>query len=876
VDLSRLLVPASLLFFFPQIQAALQPAQGVSRELARERARVVSDVSYRLNFQLVPGAPRLQGHADIDFQAVRVTDALVLDFRNLTARGEVIDGTIHNLKVNGAVVSPQQTNGHILLPAHSIRAGKNSVELDFESEIALANRAITRYVDHDDGQEYLYTLFVPMDASLAFPCFDQPALKARFTLDVLAPANWTVISNAPVESKSPVAPASQRSVFQQTAPISTYLFAFAAGPFRELPANRTTTGAPLRLLVRQSKFDRAKQEWPAVSTVTQDGMRLLGDFFGRAYPFPKYDQVLIPGLAYGGMEHAGATFLREESVLFRSVPTEHDKTSRSILILHELAHQWFGDLVTMRWFDDLWLKEGFAQYMAYHTLAELKQPDEIWQRFYNSIKPAAYGIDATLGTTPIFQEIPNLKDAKSAYGAIVYNKAPGILRSLEFVIGETAFRDGIRMFVKQHAFGNAQWSDLVDSFGTASGRNLRPWAAAWVQRRGMPEITVDWSCGADKRLSKFNLSQRNVLGEGGVWPIKMKILLGYGNGPPVFIDSELNVERASVPSAIGKPCPEYVFANDEDRAYGRFPLDSGSVAGVEKSLPGIADPFLKSLLWGGLWDTVREAQVAPLEFISTALAALPREKDTDLTLTILNHLRSAFIHYLSDAQRASVAAEIESLHLRQMQTAPDLDLRIAYFRSLIQLLPGEPSRLKIKELLTGKAEIPGIPLKPVDRWNMIGALFEQRDPDAATFFATESARDRTDDGRKYAYSTQAAAADPAVKRKYFEQYLNDSNVSEDWVVASLPWFNAWTQLSLTTPYVRPALEALPKLKRERKIFFVVGWLNSFVRDRQSPEMLQIVNDFVTSSSLDTDLRLKVLQVKDELERTVRIRAKYAR
>ena len=261
----------------------------------------------------------------------------------------------------------------------------------------------------------------------------------------------------------------------------------------------TTPGLP-GLYVRKSKLEKAEAEAAAVQQVTADGIKYLSNYFAQPFPFPKYDMVMIPGFAYGGMEHAGATFLREESILFRTAPTHSDRLNRDILLLHELTHQWFGDLVTMRWFDDLWLKEGFAQYMAYHALNSLKPNENIWKRFYQAIKPAAYAIDSTQGTTPIYQEIPNLKDAKSAYGAIVYSKAPGVIKQLAFVVGEDKFRDGLRLYLKEHAYANAEWNDLVRALErnfkeAARGSGLTHGSSAAACRRWM------WRGRAKRRAS---------------------------------------------------------------------------------------------------------------------------------------------------------------------------------------------------------------------------------------------------------------------------------------------------------------------------------------------------------------------------------------
>src|SRR5690348_9037108 len=564
-----------------------QLPDGIPRELARRRAAQISDVRYQLRFTLTPHAPSVSGHEELRCHS-NSSGLVLVDFR---------EGTASNLTVNGVAVSAKIENGHIELPANAIHADENVVVMDFTAPVAPTGKAITRFEDKDDNTEYLYTLFVPMDAEMAFPCFDQPDLKGRFRLQLTAPENWTVISNTAIEFQSPGKSGQRTTVFSETRPISTYLFAFAAGPFRKV---HETPGLP-GLYVRQSKLKKSQEEAAEVQQITAQGIDYLSSFFAQPFPFPKYDMVMIPGFAYGGMEHAGSTFLREESVLFRVAPTHSDHLNRDILLLHELTHQWFGDLTTMRWFDDLWLKEGFAQYMAYQALASLKPYENIWKRFYQSIKPAAYGIDSTKGATPIYQDIANLKDAKSAYGAIVYSKAPGVIKQLAFVLGEEHFRDGLRLYLKEHTYANAEWSDLVGAFEHVSGRSLQEWAALWIRRRGMPQVDVAWSCDAQNRIDHFSLTQHDVLGEGGTWPIAMQVGLHYNGREPILLRAELNTEKAELREATGKPCPKYVFLNDQDFAYGRFLLDDRSRKAVIEKLGEVSDVFGRTLLWGSLW-----------------------------------------------------------------------------------------------------------------------------------------------------------------------------------------------------------------------------------------------------------------------------------
>lgn len=834
--------------------------QGIPREFARQRAEQISDVRYGLTFTLVPHADAASGHEDLQFRLKSPADTL-LDFR---------EGTASNLKINGKTADAKIENGHIQLPAALLKAGNNTLSLDFTAPVAPAGKAITRFEDKDDGSEYLYTLFVPMDASMAFPCFDQPDVKARFRLAVAAPTTWTVISNTAVEGRSTMA-SRQETTFTETQPISTYLFAFAAGPFRKV---HDTPGLP-GLYVRQSKLKRAEEEAAEVQEITAQGIKYLSDYFAQPFPFPKYDMVMIPGFAYGGMEHAGATFLREESILFRTAPTHSDHLNRDILLLHELTHQWFGDLVTMRWFDDLWLKEGFAQYMAYHALADLMPQENIWKRFYQAIKPAAYGIDSTKGTTPIYQNIANLKDAKSAYGAIVYSKAPGVLKQLAFVVGEDKFREGLRLYLKEHVYGNAEWNDLVHAMERVSGKQLQEWAAAWIRHRGMPQVDVQWSCDQANKVNHFSLTQKDVLDEGDTWPMDMQVLLRYADQPPLRLKAQLHGKSAELQEAIGKPCPQYVFANDQDYAYGRFLLDPASRKVVMEQLGDLADVFQRTLLWGSLWDSVREAELAPREYLELSLRLLPQEKDESLAQALIGRLGFGLHRYVSPEVRSQLVSRAETLASDRMLHSSEQDFRIIWSRGLRNIAETDFGRAQLKDLLSGKLTVAGVNFRPLDRWTMVMALIATGDPDAQNIYAAEQKRDSTGDGQKYAYMAAAARPDSKTKQEYFNDYLHDPSRPEDWVEQSLGAFNYWNQSELTLPYLKPALEALPQVKRERKIFFLLGWLGAFIDGQQSEAAQQQVHAFLSTAPLDQDLQLKILEVVDELDRTVKIRKKYS-
>ncbi len=840
--------------------AGAQAPVGIPRQLARERAANVSDLRYELHYTLVERGAQTEAEETLRFKLKDSPQSLLLDFR---------DGRVSSLAMNGVSITPEESNGHLVLTAEHLHAGENALEIHFTANVAPAEKAITRFEDRDDGSEYIYTLFVPMDASMAFPCFDQPDLKGRFQLTMTAPAAWTVISNTDAIGKKALADGRARTTFGETHPISTYLFAFAAGPFVKV---HPVAGLP-GLYVRKSKAQAAESEAPAVQQMAADGIRYLSNYFAQPFPFPKYDMVLIPGFAYGGMEHAGSTFLREESVLFRSAPTATNLLNRDILVLHELTHQWFGDFTTMRWFDDLWLKEGFAQYMAYETLASLKPNDAIWKRFYESIKPGAYGIDETQGTTPIYQDIPNLKDAKSAYGAIVYSKAPGVLKQLAFVLGEDNFRKGLQRYLAAHPYGNAEWSDLIGSFEAVSGQSLNQWAEMWIRRRGMPQVDAAWSCDGGK-LASLTLTQHDVLGGDNIWPIATEVLLGYPDGSSQAVRAQLDTASQPVLPAEGKPCPAFVFANGRDYGYGLFLLDRKSRAYVTEHIGAMPDVFERTLLWGSLWDSVRTASFSPLEYVQLALDNLPQERDEALTASIVAHSETAIHRYVGDRSRARLTAQLESMAAQRMVSDPSKDLRIVWFRALSGVSEQPAGRDALRALLEGTLQVPGVQLRQQDRWGLVTALIAYNDPHADEMLAAEEKRDPSGDGKKYAYAAQAARPDAATKQRYFDDYLHHPERPEDWIEGSLGAFNYWNQSALTEPYLEPALAALPQIKQQRKIFFLVGWLDAFIGGQQSEAAQQQVHDYLTTSTLDQDLRLKILQAVDELDRTVAIRKKF--
>ena len=875
---------------------------GVSRELAQRRAKQLHDLRYALSLNLAgPGESgpvgkpltQLTGEARISFRlrSGPTGDApVILDFRDLGSDGgrgggTITDGSIGRLVVNGRLIEQvEQSSGHLILPSDQLREGENEVLIDFVSSIAPAGRPLISFDDPTNGDRFVYLLPVPMDASLAFPCFDQPDLKGRFRLSLTVPAGLEVVSNTAPVGIEPLDAKRTRHTFAESPPLSTYLFSFAVGNFAALTAE--TDGVPLRLFVRRSQLEQARAEWPAVADLTAAGIRTLVEYLGAPFPFDKYDQVLLPGFPFRGMEHAGATYLREESVLFPTQPTGADRHARTALILHELVHQWFGDLVTMRWFDDLWIKEGFANYLAYATMAALAPGEagrrDVWKRFHLHHKPAAYAIDRSSGTTPIHQQVPNLIDAKSAYGAIVYQKAPTILRALCFQLGAEVFRAGVQLFLRRHAFSNADWRDLVASFEAVSGRSLARWASAWINEGGMPRLETDWATDEDapERL-RITVKQRDLQQRDRYWPVETQLLIALADGSTRTVRCQFDgPESEPLELQLDQP-PRYIFANDEDYGYGSFLLDERSRPAVIADLATISDPLRRLLLLGSLGASVAAGQLSQAEFLRLLLRSIEIEADDDLLLYLLDQL-IAVTELMSTPK---MSGEIEERLVAEMSGAKTAGRRMLFFRTLRRIATTERATQILLQILTGELSLPGIALTTVDRWQTIATLLALGHPAAPQIMREERRRNQHGEAARMEWITLAARPDQPTKEWYFRQYLRRPSPTgehhsapvetalgltedwpedwpEDWLESSLANFNHRNHSALTIGFLRPALAALPQLKRERKIFFILAWLNSFIGGHPPARSLPIVDQFLAEDRLEPDLAAKVRQIAD--------------
>jgi len=836
---------------------------GISLELARERAATIADVRYDLWLDLTQ-RDSAAGTVRITFTRPRAGADLVADFRGQS---------LTELRANGdAVRDFEWKNGHVRIPGHHLRAGENRLEAKFATRIAPAGASIIRFDDRSDGSTYLYTLLVPSDANLLFPCFDQPDLKARFRWRLSAPAGWKVLANARPEAAD-TAPGGVTWSFAETEPISTYLAAFAAGPW----ATWETTapgGRPITLYARASR--RAEVDADTLTRSNREAAAWLERWFGVPFPFSKLDALLAPAFPFGGMEHVGEIFYNENTFIFREPPTLTQKLGRDATIFHEVAHQWFGDLVTMRWFDDLWLKEGFATYMAARMQEDLRPGSEAWKTFYLRNKPLAYGVDITSGTTPVWQELANLDLAKSNYGPIVYNKAPSVIKQLSFLVGDSAFRAGLHRFLTTHQYGNATWRDLLAAIQQTSGVPLQRFGEQYILRAGMPRVDtrLETSGGLVRSLVLTQRIARPLEGDpGGWWPMRVNVRLGYHDRPAVVLPASFVGDSIVVQGAAGLPVPDYVWPNEGDYGYGLFFPDERSAAWIADHVGEVPEGLLRAMMWGSLWDLVRDTRLPPARFAEIALRELPREKDEQIASLVLDRGATALTRYASaaDAERLYPAWE-RMLAARAQDAALGYGMRKESLDMLIATARTGEARGILREYLAGTRQFDGAAVKQPTRWSIVQRLLALGEPGARALYDAEVRRDSTPEAGRRAFVAAVAAPDSVVKGAYFRRYLDDPSLNEEWVTASLGAFNDADQARLTLPFLRPSLERLEWIRDNRRIFFLGSWINAFIRAQGTPEALATVDRLLADHpELPIDIRRKVLQARDELERTVAIR-----
>jgi aminopeptidase N len=825
---------------------------GVPLTLAQERARRLSDVRYDLHFSVPSSvAEAVRGRLRLRFALGDAAGPVVLDFAEGHER-------IVRAAINGRTARLDGRDEHLIVPAAALRRGENDVAIEFLAGDASLNR----------NPEFMYTLFVPARARLAFPCFDQPDIKARYTLSLEVPKGWEALGNGAELSRETDGDR-LRLRFAETPPLPTYLFAFGAGQFAVETADRG--GRRLRMFHRETDAEKVARNRDAIFDLHAAALDWLERYTDIRYPWGKFDFLLVPSFQFGGMEHAGAVSYNASALLLDPSATQNQKLGRASLIAHETAHMWFGDLVTMRWFDDVWMKEVFANFMA----AKIVNPSfpEVNHdlRFLFSHYPTAYEVDRTRGTNAIRQRLDNLNEAGSLYGAIIYQKAPIVMRQLEMMLGEESLRDGLRDYLKSHAFANASWPDLIALLDRRTPENLDAWSRAWVEEAGRPTITTELQAEGNAVKSLALVQTDPIQARGLVWSQQLKVAIGYGRDI-VGADVRLNGPRAEI-AAAGPAIPLYVLPTAQGIGYGNFVLDSRSRAYFLANLPAVEDPLQRGSILVTLWEEMLDGRVRPRDMLDVLVRGLPGERDELNLQRMLAYTQRAYWRWIPAAERNARAGDLETLLRAGLDKADSASTKSAWFNALRDMAH-TPATLQFLERVWSKSEtVPGLVLAEPDFITLAQALALRAVPEWKAILDTQYGRIENPDRKaRFAFVRPALSADQAVRDALFDSLQKVENRRrEPWVLEAVGYLHHPLRARSSEKYVLPSLALVSEIQRTGDIFFPKRWMDATLAGHGSASAAHTVTDFLRSLPRDYPERLRriVLSSADDLFRTNR-------
>jgi aminopeptidase N len=820
---------------------------GVAWDLAEHRERTIRELSYQIDL----GIPEDRTEPIVGTTILRFewddpeAFDLVVDFMNPGER-------VHNVRVNWTEAAWLPIHDHVVIPAEALEPGRNEVWIDYLAGDEALNR----------NDEFLYTLFVPDRAHFSLPVFDQPNLKASVAWTLRVPEGWKAVANGPLDEAS-VGQGGHTLSFSPTRPIPTYLFAFAAGDFEE--DHEVVGDRTLRMYHRETDTDKVARNRDAIFQLHARAVEWLEEYTGIKYPFQKFDFVLIPSFQYGGMEHPGGILYRQGGLMLDETATQGQILGRASLIAHETAHMWFGDLVTMNWFDDVWTKEVFANFMAAKIVHPSFPEIDHELRFLLAHHPSAYGVDRTQGANPIRQPLENLREAGSLYGAIIYQKAPIVMRHLEARVGEETFRDGLREYLETFSYGNATWPDLIEILDRRSPEDLASWSRVWIEEPGRPTIAVTVD-GAD-----VVVEQSDPAGLGRVWPQTLQVRVARDEGD-TLVALELGSEPAVV-AGVGGDDVRYVLPNGSGLEYGLFSLDEGSLAYLVEHAGSLADGRVRGTAWVTLWDQVLEGRLDPGTFLDIALAALSAEDDELNLGRILSYVSTAYWRLLAPAERARRAPAVEAAiwdGVESDRPATARSLFLGSFRG-VALTPDGVERLR--RLWAGEEAVEGLPLSESDQTALAAALAVREVDGWAEVLDEQAARIANPDrAARFAFVRPSLDADPSVREAFFRSLADPSNRErEPWVLEGLGHLHHPLRAEGSLGMVRPALDMVEEIQRTGDIFFPGRWLGATLGGHSEVETAEAVRRFLDETpELPSRLRGKVLQSADMVWRAAAI------
>jgi aminopeptidase N len=834
------------------VLTAVPAGEGISQALALDRARNISGLGYELALD-IPERKQdpVRGRETLRFDLADASRPLVLDF-------SVPADHVLSLAAGTGKGAFDSVQGHLVIPSASLRRGGNVLTIEFTAGDAPLNR----------NDDYLYSLFVPAHASQAFPCFDQPDLKGSIALTLTIPSGWAGVANGFEKDRS--TSAGRTTIhFAPTKALPTYLFGFAAGKFTIEEAERD--GRKFRMYHRETDEAKVTRNKDAIFDLHEKALTWLEDYTARRYPFEKLDFVLIPAFQFGGMEHAGAIFYNAASLFLEETATQEQELARASTIAHETSHMWFGDLVTMKWFDDVWLKEMFANFMAAKIVNPSFPNIDHQLRFLLAHYPAAYDVDRTKGANPIRQRLDNLHEAGSLYGNIIYDKAPVVMRQLEDMLGPDGLRDGLRDYLNRYAFGNATWTDLIKILGKRTDENLEAWSHAWVDEPGRPTITTELKTDTG-RIASLGFTQSDPRGRSLVWNERLQIAMGFENGTRIS-PLKMNAARVEAASARGVPQPFYILPNGEGVGYGLFRLDDTSKSFLIEHLPEIGDPLTRGSAWITLWDDMLEAGTPPGRLVDLALRSLPVEREEQNVQRILSYLNEAYWMFLSDADRAAIAPRVEATLGAGMNDSPTRSLKAVYFSAFRRMAFTPEGVAHLERLWRKRESVRGLTFAEADFIAMAQDLAVRSVEGTDAILAAQLKQTENPDRKaRFAFVMPALSPREVMRDEFFASLAKlENRRHEPWVIDALSYLNHPLRARHAEIYIRPSLDLLGEIQRTGDIFFPSRWTNAVLGGHNSARAADLVTRFLAEQKdYPPRLRQIVEQSADTLMRASRI------
>ncbi|WP_406008909.1 aminopeptidase N [Streptomyces sp. NBC_00637] len=850
------------------------PGTNLTREEAQQRAKLLTVDSYEIDLDL-SGAQEGGTYRSVTTVRFDVAERDAESFIDLVAP------TVHEVTLNGDTLDAAGLfkDSRIALPG--LLEGRNVLRVVADCAYTNTGEGLHRFVDPVDEQAYLYTQFEVPDARRVFASFEQPDLKATFQFTVKAPAGWTVVSNSPTPE-----PKDDVWVFEPTPRISSYITALIVGPYHSVHSVYEKDGqsVPLGIYCRPSLAEYLDSD--AIFEVTRQGFDWFQEKFDYAYPFKKYDQLFVPEFNAGAMENAGAVTIRDQYV-FRSKVTDAAYELRAETILHELAHMWFGDLVTMEWWNDLWLNESFATYTSIACQAYYPQSrwPHSWTTFANSMKTWAYRQDQLPSTHPIMAEIRDLDDVLVNFDGITYAKGASVLKQLVAYVGMDEFFAGVQAYFKRHAFGNTRLSDLLGALEETSGRDLGTWSQKWLQTAGInilrPEIETD----AAGVITSFAIRQEapalpaGAKGDPILRPHRIAVglyELDDDSGKLVRderVELDIDGELTAVPQLVGKRRPDVVLLNDDDLSYAKVRLDEQSLAFVTEHLGDFESSLPRALCWASAWDMTRDGELPTRDYLSLVLSGIGKESDIGVVQSLHRQVKLAIDLYAAPATREALLTRWTDATLAHLRSsAAGSDHQLAWARAFAATARTPEQIDLLESLLDGGQTIEGLAVDTELRWAFVQRLVAVGTFDEADI-AAEYERDKTAAGERHAATARAARPTPEAKAEAWASVVDSDELPNAVQEAVIGGFVQTDQRELLAPYTDRYFEVVKGIwdSRSHEIAQQIA-VGLYPTVQVSRETLAKTDEWLASAEPNAALRRLVSESRAGVERALKAQA----